>query len=62
MKMSLTFKFAFPTFILSASAAAFALNVPKPMAIDIDDLGWKEGWDLHESGGPYRLGLPRGDV
>jgi hypothetical protein len=32
------------------------------MAIDIDDLGWKEGWDLHESGGPYRLGLPRGRV
>jgi hypothetical protein len=30
------------------------------MAIDIDDLGWKEGWDLHESGGPYRLGLPLG--
>lgn len=42
------------------TAATFAINVPKPMAIDIDDLGWKEGWDLHESGGPYRLGLPRG--
>ena len=30
------------------------------MAIDIDDLGWKQGWDLNESGGPYRLGLPHG--
>lgn len=42
------------------AAASFGVNVPKPMAIDIDDLGWKEGWDLHESGGPYRLGLPHG--
>ncbi len=48
--------------VLSCTGATFALNVPKPMAIDIDDLGWKEGWDLHESGGPYRLGLPRGRV
>lgn len=32
------------------------------MAIDIDDLGWKEGWDLNGSGGPWRLGLPHGRV
>jgi hypothetical protein len=32
------------------------------MAIDIDDLGWKQGWDLNQSGGPYRLGLPKGRV
>jgi len=42
------------------AAASFGINVPKPMAIDIDDLGWKEGWDLNQSGGPYRLGLPKG--
>ncbi len=58
------------TYILSRSilvasflfftAVTFAINVPKPMAIDIDDLGWKEGWDLNPSGGPYRLGLPKG--
>ncbi|UCC97407.1 MAG: hypothetical protein JSW66_16375 [Phycisphaerales bacterium] len=48
------------TSFLLLTAAGYSMNVPKPMAIDIDDLGWKEGWDLHESGGPYRLGLPRG--
>ena len=42
------------------AAASFGINVPKPLAIDIDDLGWKEGWDLNPSGGPYRLGLPKG--
>jgi hypothetical protein len=60
MKTSLLRKPVLAAFFLSFTAAAWALNVPKPMAIDIDDLGWKEGWDLHESGGPYRLGLPRG--
>lgn len=47
-------------FLFFSTTAAFAINLPKPMAIDIDDLGWKEGWDLDESGGPWRLGLPRG--
>jgi len=60
MKTSILLKSALVAFFLSCPAATFALNVPKPLAIDIDDLGWKEGWDLHESGGPYRLGLPRG--
>ncbi len=60
MKTSILFRSALVASFLFFTAAAFAINVPKPMAIDIDDLGWKEGWDLHESGGPYRLGLPRG--
>jgi len=62
MKISSSFRFALMASFLSFPGVAFSLNVPKPMAIDIDDLGWKEGWDLHESGGPYRLGLPRGRV
>ncbi len=62
MKTSVLLKSALAASLLSCTAATFALNVPKPMAIDIDDLGWKQGWDLHDSGGPYRLGLPRGRV
>ncbi len=60
MKTPILRKSVLVAFFLSFPVAAWALNVPKPMAIDIDDLGWKEGWDLHESGGPYRLGLPPG--
>jgi hypothetical protein len=60
MKTSIPSKFVLVASFLFFPAATIAMNVPKPMAIDIDDLGWKEGWDLHESGGPYRLGLPRG--
>ncbi|MHC4070414.1 MAG: hypothetical protein ACYSWW_00125 [Planctomycetota bacterium] len=60
MKTSVVFRSMLVANFLLFTAATFAINVPKPMAIDIDDLGWKEGWDLHESGGPYRLGLPRG--
>jgi len=60
MKMSVLFRVTLVASFFFFTAATFAINVPKPMAIDIDDLGWKEGWDLHESGGPYRLGLPRG--
>ena len=60
MKTSLLFRSILVAPFLFFTAVTFAINVPKPMAIDIDDLGWKEGWDMHESGGPYRLGLPRG--
>jgi hypothetical protein len=62
MKTSILLTSALVVSFLSCTATTFALNVPKPMAIDIDDLGWKEGWDLHEVGGPYRLGLPPGRV
>ncbi len=62
MKTIISFRTILVTFFLSLASAGFGMNVPKPMAIDIDDLGWKEGWDLHESGGPYRLGLPQGRV
>lgn len=60
MKMCILYRSVSLALSLLISAASFGMNVPKPMAIDIDDLGWKQGWDLHESGGPYRLGLPQG--
>ena len=60
MKTLVLFRSVVTASFLFFTTVTFAINVPKPMAIDIDDLGWKEGWDLHESGGPYRLGLPRG--
>ncbi len=60
MKTPILFRSALVAFFSLFTAATFAINIPKPLAIDIDDLGWKEGWDLHESGGPYRLGLPHG--
>jgi hypothetical protein len=62
MKTSILFRPALAVCFFLFGAATFAINIPKPLAIDIDDLGWKEGWDLHESGGPYRLGLPHGRV
>ena len=60
MKTSILLRSVLVASFLFFAAASFGIDVPKPLAIDIDDLGWKEGWDLHESGGPYRLGLPRG--
>jgi hypothetical protein len=60
MKTSTSLRIMLTIFFLLFTSVGLSMNVPKPMAIDIDDLGWKEGWDLHESGGPYRLGLPRG--
>ena len=60
MKTSILFRSVLVTSFLFFTTAGFGMNVPKPMAIDIDDLGWKEGWDLDKSGGPWRLGLPQG--
>ena len=60
MKTAIVLRSIIASAFLFVTTESFGVNVPKPMAIDIDDLGWKEGWDLHESGGPYRLGLPRG--
>ena len=60
MKTPIVLRSIIASAFLFVTTESFGINVPKPMAIDIDDLGWKEGWDLHESGGPYRLGLPRG--
>ncbi|MHC4432740.1 MAG: hypothetical protein ACYTBS_12945, partial [Planctomycetota bacterium] len=62
MKRSILLRFALVVSFLLSTTASFGINVPKPMAIDIDDLGWKQGWDLNQSGGPYRLGLPKGRV
>ena len=60
MKTFILFRSALVASFFFFTTVTFAINVPKPMAIDIDDLGWKEGWDLHEFDGPYRLGLPHG--
>lgn len=37
-----------------------AINIPQPIIIDIDDVGWKRGWGTDQTGGPFRLGLPVG--
>ena len=60
MKTRILFRSVLVASCLFFTTMTFAINVPKPLAIDIDDLGWKQGWDLNESGGPFRLGLPQG--
>lgn len=34
-------------------------NVPIAIQVVIDDVGWWSGTDDHDSGGPYRTGMPR---
>ncbi len=60
MKTCILYRSMLAASFLCFAAQSSAITIPKPMAIDIDDLGWKQGWDLNESGGPYRLGLPQG--
>jgi hypothetical protein len=33
--------------------------IPRPVQLVIDDVGWREGWDLSADGGPYRAGVDR---
>ncbi len=33
--------------------------IPRPVQLVIDDVGWREGWDLAAGGGPYRAGVDR---
>jgi hypothetical protein len=33
--------------------------IPRPIQLVIDDVGWREGWDLSAGGGPYRAGVDR---
>lgn len=35
------------------------LIIPHPVQLVIDDVGWREGWDVSESGGPFRAGVER---
>ncbi|MBT3374842.1 MAG: hypothetical protein HN742_40925 [Lentisphaerae bacterium] len=35
------------------------LTVPRPIQLVVDDVGWREGWDLSETGGPFRAGVDR---
>lgn len=58
-----SFRLIFMTILITLSfstTGASGAEIPKPMSIDVDDLGWKEGWDLDQTNGPYRLGLPEG--
>lgn len=48
------------TALFFMTVEAYGIDVPKPMGIDIDDLGWKRGWSTAETGGPWRVGLPEG--
>ena len=36
-----------------------AITVPRPVQLVIDDVGWREGWDVSAGGGPYRAGIDR---
>jgi hypothetical protein len=36
-----------------------AVTIPRPVQLVIDDVGWREGWNLSETGGPYRAGVDR---
>lgn len=33
--------------------------IPRPVQLVIDDVGWREGWDLSVAGGPFRAGVDR---
>ena len=36
-----------------------SMTIPRPVQLVIDDVGWREGWDLSARGGPYRSGVSR---
>lgn len=36
-----------------------SISIPKPVQLVIDDVGWREGWDLSARGGPWRAGVNR---
>lgn len=41
--------------------AAYQITVPMPLAGGrVDDVGWKRGWSTAETGGPWRVGMPKG--
>lgn len=33
--------------------------IPRPVQFVLDDVGWREGWDLSQQGGPWRAGVNR---
>jgi len=35
------------------------ISIPRPVQLVIDDVGWREGWDLSARGGPWRAGVSR---
>ena len=39
--------------------ADLVATIPRPVQLVIDDVGWREGWDLSDGGGPYRAGVDR---
>ena len=36
-----------------------SISIPRPVQLVIDDVGWREGWDLSARGGPWRAGVNR---
>ena len=39
--------------------SATSVSIPRPLQLVIDDVGWREGWDISERGGPFRVGVNR---
>jgi len=37
----------------------FQLTIPRAVQLVLDDVGWREGWSLADSGGPWRAGVDR---
>ena len=35
------------------------VTIPRPVQLVIDDVGWREGWDISQHGGPFRAGVDR---
>ena len=40
-------------------AATATPTLPRPLQLVVDDVGWREGWDLSARGGPWRAGVNR---
>ena len=35
------------------------VSIPRPVQFVLDDVGWREGWDVSSQGGPFRAGVDR---
>lgn len=35
------------------------IRIPRPVQVVLDDVGWREGWNLSAQGGPFRAGVDR---
>ena len=46
-------------YLRPGQAMSGACTVPRPIQLVIDDVGWREGWDVSADGGPFRAGVDR---